>query len=594
MAAREIVNYIVNLGGNLQQQANASSVAVARLGTTAQTTARSIGQNFADSAKKVQRSSLVSEFETLASVLTQVGGNVSRVGTVTASLARPVAILAGAVGGAALAATAASAGFALLTLGLVKGVSAAYSYTNSMIATADELKKLKAITSDQTKELDQLSISAHNLDVELKKLKVGVAEDMAGGFDKMNEAMTGSVRLLNDIRSGASTAWGELVRFLAELDKVGGEGAIKEGIDLLAKRGQGAPEYAGVYGPPVPLNYEAEQLERARSLGAGPEYDPVELGNLRRAQKASAEAEAQRAQADRERALNDEIQAALQADQVWSEVYNRHVDAGLMMTALAQDLERSAAAAAQAEEDALAAFDARDRARTESMFGTVAGAASGGGIGALAGAAATGPAGVIVSLLAGIEDLGGQIEDLFDQVFDLYTDLPRHLGKIVGEVVPDLIRRAPEMAAAFLVLSPAIALELVKAAPELLDAVVDAVLSLPEAFARAVVEAFSFQIGGREVGLGKVDPESRGAQIAGGAIAGAFLGGPVGAVAGAALGAYTGRKGGGSSKASRSRQSGGGVVIGQVVSPNPREFARQLRQLQGSYGYGYDLDPAAV
>ena len=590
MAAREIVDYIIGMGGNLQQQATAATGAVDRLGASARSTAQSIGGALADSAKKVQRSSLVSEFETLASVLTQVGGNVSRVGTVTASLARPVAILAGAVGGTALAATGAAAAFGLLSLGLIKGVSAAYSYTNSMIATAEELKKLKAITSEQTRDLDQLSISAHNLDVELKKLKVGVAEDMAGGFDKMNEAMTGSVRLMNDIRSGASDAWTELARFIAELDKVGNKGAIDTGIRLLTERGQGAPDYAGIYGPQLPTNYDAEQLERMRALGAGPEYDPIAVGNLRRQQAAAAE----RAQAKKERALNDEIQAALQADQIWSEVYQRHVDAGLMMTALAQDLEREAAAAAQAEQDALDAFDARNRAQRESMFSSVASAASGGGIGALASVAATGPAGVIVGLLAGIEDLGGQIEDLFDQVLDLYTDLPRHLGKIVGEVVPDLIRQAPEMAAAFMVLTPAIALELVKAAPELLDAVVDAVLSLPEAFARAIVDALSFQIGGREVGLGNVDPGSRGAQIAGGAIAGAFLGGPVGAVAGAALGAYTGRKGGGNSKASRSRQSGGGVYIGQVVAPNPREHVRQLRQIQGSYGYGYDLDPVVA
>jgi len=213
---------------------------------------------------------------------------------------------------------------------------------------------------------------------------------------------------------------------------------------------------------------------------------------------------------------------------------------------------------------------------TGTDVGSLVSGAGGGPLGAVFGAVASGAA-------------YDALEGLFDQVLEIYTDLPEEIGKLSSKLVPDLIRAAPEMAAAFTVLGPAVVKELVASAPEIFSAVIDALLDLPKAFAEAIADVFSLEIGGKEVGLGNLDADGGAGRTLGGAAAGFLVGGPVGAVIGAGIGAATG---GGKNK--KNGGGGNGITINNVTAPNARSFMRELRQMQGSYGYNESLDPAAI
>lgn len=625
MATREIIDFIINMGGNVAQGANAAANAIDRLGASAKKTAAALANDLGKSAKALSQNQLISEFETLSSLLIQVGGSTSQLGVLMSSAARPVALLTQVVGGAGVALLAIPAAAA----GAVVGINAVAAAGEEAIKTLQEMGRVDLISRDQLVALSSYRAAVDDLSANLAGLKA-----QAGAAAAPGAARTASAGSL--LMSGDRQAWGAVGQMIK------GPFGVIEGMENLKKIADSRTAEAlaekralddfrnnTLISMRQMEDEEKRRKDAAKASGAAITAADAERAKIARENEAAAKKEQaameqawnlydgmlddiRRITAEFDKVAKDNPAAVFQSEAIAKAAKENEYKRTLEAMGQFKDLEK---ANKEAAEDALGKIDdadfimnrvrydkhgriiaeraLRDPAYDARMLGTAAAVAGGTDVGSIVASAGGGPVGMILGQLAN----GGAydaIQGLFDQVMEIYTDLPKEIGRIVGDLVPEMVRQAPEMAAAFLVLAPAVALELVKAAPELLFAVVDAVLSLPEAFARAVVEAFSFQIGGREVGLGKVDPESRGAQIAGGAIAGAFLGGPVGAVAGAALGAYTGRKGGGSSKASRSRQSGGGVVIGQVVSPNPREFARQLRQLQGSYGYGYDLDPAAV
>lgn len=625
MATREIIDFIINLGGNVAQGANAAANALDRLGQSAKKTAQTIANDLGKAARSQNQNQLLAQFESLSSLLIQCGGAASQLGIAMSTAARPTYLFASQAGAAGVALLAIPAAAAAAVLGINTLARAG----ESAIETLQKMGRIDLIEAEQLRELKDYRSAVDDFTASLAALKA-----QAGAAAAPTAARNVSAASL--LLQGDQEAWG----------------AVLEGLTTPFGGGPGPAlrlqELANSRTAEVVAEEQARRDFMRETETTMRQMEDEE--KIKKDQKTAAPAAIAKRIADEEAAANKRIAASKREQAAMEEAWGLYRSmltdirsislefdkaakdnpaavfqrAAIEKAAKENEYKRTLEAMAgfkdlekahkEAVEDALGKIDdadfimnrvrydkhgniiaeraLRDPAYDARMLGTAAAVAGGTDVGSIVASAGGGPVGMILGQIAN----GGAydaIQGLFDQVLQIYTDLPKQIGRIVGDLVPDMVRAAPEMAAAFLVLSPAIALELVKAAPELLDAVVDAVLSLPEAFARAIVDALSFQIGGREVGLGNVDPSSRGAQIAGGAIAGAFLGGPVGAVAGAALGAYTGRKGGGNSKASRSRQSGG-VYIGQVVAPNPREHIRQLRQLQGSYGYGYDLDPAAV
>lgn len=470
------VDYILNVKGN-------ASRAVEDL----RSKVSGLGKAFAESARQAQRSPLISSFETLSSVLTQFGGTTSQVGILASSLARPIATLAGAVGGTTLAVAAAAASFALLSAGLIKGISTARNWTTSMIDVGTGLVSQREITRDQIQNLEQLSVSASRLETELAKLKVSVADDMAPSFTRMNEALTGTVRLMRDVRDGSESVLGVLAGIIAIADKNPGN-AIKAIVDSLITGGRGGVEYDANYGPQLPANYDEKQLERLRGMGAGPEYDPVEIGNLRRKQ-----AEEQK-RLDEERAREKE---RLEKEMQDAEKKRKKEFIDLV--------EKMSKAEIRAQKDAMdAAIDAANAAKEAAQKQKEIMSFSGGLEGTLqntgnpvmqAIATVLNPVrlvadgfGMLVNEIFSLDDLLGST---LDNALRVFGELPEEIFNIFGLLLPRFIRAMPEIVSQFIYLAPAIVWELVRASPIILGAMIEAILQLPAEFVRQFKEAFN-------------------------------------------------------------------------------------------------------
>ena len=474
------VDYILNVKGN-------ASRAVEDL----RSKVSGLGEAFAESARQAQRSPLISSFETLSSVLTQFGGTTSQVGILASSLARPIATLAGAVGGTTLAVGAAAASFALLSAGLLKGISTARNWTTSMIDVGTGLVSQREITRDQIQNLEQLSVSASRLETELAKLKVSVADDMAPSFTRMNEALTGTVRLMRELRDGSESVLGVLAGIIAIADKNPGN-AIKAIVDSLIVGGRGGVEYDANYGPQLPTNYDEKQLERLRGMGAGPEYDPIAVGNLRR-QQAEEQRRLAEENAEDQKRLADELQAAYEEkQQAIAQTLQKisETETKLML----QDWSQAARIAKDAANAAKEA--AQKQKEIMSFSGGLGGTLQNTGNPVMqAIATVLNPVrlvadgfGMLVNEVFSLDDLLGSA---LDNALRVFGELPEEVFNIFGLLLPRFIRAMPEIVSQFIYLAPAIVWELVRASPIILGAMIEAILQLPAEFVRQFKEAFN-------------------------------------------------------------------------------------------------------
>jgi hypothetical protein len=597
MGAREIVDYIINLGGNVRPQVDAHIAALKRLGDEAGKTAKSLNN-----------SAGLAMFETLASLLTQVGGSTAQVGIIASSAARPVAVLSKMFGASGVAAVAMGAGLTIALAATVKLFSATNEWIGSMTKVRKELIDQGYLTSASAQGLVDYEKAATRLSVATDKLSVTVADALAPSFTEATNAGTGFFRWLDKLAQKGvelNKTYGELGEKLLYMNPVGAALLEQVGGSLADAGATNDTRVAKVKGArdllaPLPEIRGEQMLAITQKMNFAPGFQgPI----LPQAEIDAAGVEKKREQERNREAgerLQEQIDAAYEAMlEATRETLQKIAEAETKL--MLQDLDAAAKAATEArrarEEQAridakdtadLAAYEQQRKAASQQSQATFASAFTGADVGSIASSAGGGPWGAVFGAVAS-GAARDQLQGLFDQVDEIYKDLPKEIGKLASDLVPSLIRAAPEMAAAFTVIGPAVVKELILAAPEIFAALLDALQDLPRAFAEAISDALSVEIGGREVGLGNLDTDGGAGRTIGGAAAGFLVGGPVGAVVGGAIGGLTG---GGKNK--KNGGGGNGITINNVTAPNARSLMRELRQLQGSYGYGESLDPVTL
>jgi hypothetical protein len=614
VAQSQVVDWILNLKGDFLTKAAAAKTALRDLGAAA-----------ADNAKKLNQNQLLAQFESMSSLLIQVGGDVSQLGIIMSSAARPVATLTKTLGPLPLVLAAVPLAAVGMTMALRGIVDAAQE-------AEDRLKKLGVVTAQSaSQELKDYKLAASSLGVELDKLKVALGEEVAPALTTMTQFLTVGIQKFGEFKDKVSdvkevvqqladvgiffTTAGTLHAAMAGMSTFGAQPAPsvslqQSGIGLAGeasrKVAEGQANYLkGVEQRSQEFEDEIELIREERRVKA--EQLRVDKERLEHAKRLEAE-ESRMAARERERLFEEserirgEIAEALARQLAGIQGGLDVISPGAMGTRMGQISQMTAGMNFNSSVTAAASVAAQAAVKTvleEETFGrapssnfkvdpmganALGSAFSGGGLGGVLGAAGAGPWGMVISAAAeGV--VNDALEGLFDSVMKLVKTLPDQMGELIGKIVPDMVRAAPEMAASFAVLAPAIALSLVENAPALFSSLIDAILSLPQAFADAAAKSLtpSFLEGGNGNRGGRT-----GAVIGG--IAGFAFGGPLGALVGGGLGAAAGN----AAQRSQRGGGGGGIHIGQIVAPNPREFIRQIRESIGSFGLGETLNPFAA
>lgn len=481
------VDYILNLKGTASKALDDLKVKMAAFGAQANKTARELNSN-----------QMVSTIESVASIFTQFGGTVSQVAIITSTAARPLAVMQKMLGSTAIAAGAAVAGVALLTIGIVKATGATMTWIGEMGKVRSALIDQGYLVAGDARNLVEYERAMSRLSVSTDKLRVEMADKLAPAFQELIDAATGFVRVLGDINGSANTARGSISNLLATAGQsiggfagtqlIGASAAIKG----LSVRGSTTEVDWSKYGPQKPSESVLDKIEQTRQLGAMPEYDPTAVGNLRKQQN---ETNARKAEAE----LMALIQEAIAADQQELAVKRQRLEAEIALYDLSQAQYREAQAF-QSETEAIvrqmeaatADFERRQASSGMSMSGGLAGTVSS----MTGGAVSLGPIGIVVGLFNGLVDELFNLPDLLGKTLEsgikLFTQTDELVKGLVGQLIPAFIRAMPEIIAGFVTFVPQIAAELIQAAPIIMSAVVEAILQLPLEIAKAFVGIFDF------------------------------------------------------------------------------------------------------
>lgn len=606
MGAQEIANFILRLDDQLTSgsaraansilslgsKAKDATKAIDQMAATAKASVKSMADDLSKNAKGLNNNQLLAQFETLSSLLVQVGGGASQVGILLSSLARPVATAASVFGGMTLAIGGATLGLGLLAVGTRAAINATEQWIYDSIEVRQKLIDQRDMTVDVARNLVEYAKATDKLETESAQLRVEIADKLAPAFQELTDAGTGFVRMLDDMQDGTNDVD---TRFSALIQTLGGLAgnnvvlrALGVGLENLAKEGSySTVQYDANYGPRLPTNFDERELKRLRSYGEGPEFDPGAAFAHREAEREKAENEAEAA-ARKEAAAIEEawnIYHAMQDDirgliRDLDKIANDSPAAVFESAGIRYRADEAAKAAAQAikDEAQLAQYEAAAKAQRTQGLNAAASAFTGADVSSIVSTAGGGPWGAVFSAVAG-GDSDEMLEGIFDQVMEIYSDLPEQIGVLAGELVPSLVRAAPEMAAAFTVLAPSVVAELIKASPKIFEALIDAILDLPRAFRDAFSEMFNL-FGETADAVGVDGRRQRRTQVQ--------PAGDMGSRGGSWIPAAPQ-----SSRSSRARTGGGGGInIGQIVAPNPRDLVRQLRQIQGPYGYNEDTSGA--
>lgn len=237
---------------------------------------------WAKAAKSIQRSSLVSEMETIAAIGIQAGGTVSQVASVVTSLIRPVAIatqvlgpMGLAIGGAGLAAT----GTALALRSLA---SSAVELGGEAGEAGERLQRLGLLAAEDRRWLEDLAAATDAVAVANDRATIAMARAIPQ-VTLLTEAYTGlragtadAWRAVGDFEDGLGDSMREVQRsipivggFLEKMTELAGPGGGNVGVipgvnlalKILAERGREASD-------------ELEQARRSAAALASPDYGP--------------------------------------------------------------------------------------------------------------------------------------------------------------------------------------------------------------------------------------------------------------------------------------------------------------------------------
>mgnify|MGYP001361141796 CR=1 FL=1 len=295
----------------------------------AKDTGKAVEGSFAKAAKSIQQNQMVSQLETISALFIQMGGNVSRVASVTTSLIRPVATVGAVLGTAGGAAAAAAGSFAVFAAAAGILVVATKSIVNGAVAARAELEALghaDAVTAAQRAELDAYVLSTQALTVALDRAKVAAGSGLASSLITLNGALLSVLDVSNKVASVVaeidgvftSTARGGGGAFSALLAEINerseifrrtamalGSIGMSEGIRAISGYFSGIAEEAGRAAAAT------EELRKKMDDLSVYAQGQAALEDARR--RASAEAGAAQIEAARRKALADQRAASEQA-----------------------------------------------------------------------------------------------------------------------------------------------------------------------------------------------------------------------------------------------------------------------------------------
>ncbi len=520
---REIVEYVISLGDGYARQAGQAADATHRLGSSAGSAEKGLG-----SLQRVAEKSagmMGGVFGDVADVLFDVAGGISESG--------------GAIGSLGVAAGIGAAGVAAIGIAALGGASAIHDMVMGAEALQKRLGEISGsepLPPETTEALDDYRQTALGAEAASADLKVQVAGLAAAAFEPAMAAAAGLLGRLDDLLPSADALTGtldtmtnvgragvavftlgasEAVAYALGLRDLEEDGrAAAAALDDLAAAGTRARQSTGeavtaiqrdamlsatgASDAQIRLVQSTDAIDAAvqayvDTLDLAVEADRAladaafESGQLRKdqlqsaleqaeAEKALAEAKRDGAAADRESAAAAKVRAAALAElDAEASADAARVRAELLAqndAALAGDAANAALASTAGSIDTSGLEGA-----ISGLGGDIAGSAlqgllpvlSGGAGGAVGALGAAGPVGAAIAAVVGLPDLIDGIADTLGGLGDMFDTLPDRLGTALGETLPNLIGDLPD----------------------LVTAIVQAVLELPGVIVQAVPELVS-------------------------------------------------------------------------------------------------------
>lgn len=470
--AQATVLYLVNVGGNA---------------------VRALGE-MGDALKRVGHESdrVKSGLEKTGSLMGGVFGDLA---DVTVDLGSEVADLAMKVGGLGGAAIATVGGMALLTGAAVFVAKATKEWLDGVVELRKELAAQGSIVGGASAGLVRYEVASDRLDLALSRLKVSLADEIAPAMAEVLDATSALANVVSTLSSGVGELAGAFDKALVSAGPLGAILSSTAGIGgaalgALAGYGSMGDIPFTTFGPELPAGFELDQTQRIRGMGAEPTLEQLQAGRMNQAMqrlaanKAQAAAYAQLPGPSTLAAIakvgaggqgSSIFESGETVDELDAQFWQQQFDAWLSTPAQALEV---------ASEELLTGAK-KFQFSAEGVAGLSAGL-SGGGVSGVLSAAGGGPIGAIVSAIVGALKDPTILSGLFNQVLEIYTDLPSMLTGVLEGVIPNLIRQVPELMAGFATLGPSIVVSMIEAAPEIFAAVIEALLTLPKAFADAI------------------------------------------------------------------------------------------------------------
>lgn len=525
--ASEVVLYTLNTAGNLESQLPKLAEKFDRVRQAAQrATTAAVGgdgggggggggagglsgafQRLAAAGKSLNQNDMVSQLETVSALFIQVGGNVSRVASLTTSLIRPVAILGTVFGASTLAVGGFAAAVASLP-GVYYKLGA--SLAEAAIGAEERLTKLgKAaeIPPDAIKAAAEYKAANQDLQVAIDRLTVSLGDGFVPAMTQAVEIMASFVDKLNTLE--LPDWWSDFATGMLALGTGGGS---------LAKQ--------FIFDPLVTQPLAAGATAAAEDSAAAAKRDRIFFNNLAKAEEYRFEVASEREEMEKI-ALEDLKRGWAEANRQEKEAIENHknyvkalVDVAggplaPMSNARALDFEVPnlkldmdytkwrvemqkidffpVDEMRQAVRDGVKDADA-DRAVGR---GTGLLQAGMGGMSAVLATMVGGPWGALLATantaarsFGGTEEEPGWMVRLIDEMMSVEQDFFREFESFLDQL-PERIAKIPGMVEAISTLPLKIAMSLIEHSPELLASLIEVMIELPFIVIKGFAEALS-------------------------------------------------------------------------------------------------------
>lgn len=429
-----------------------------------------------------------------------LGGTFADLSDIVLDMGSEVAEVATSLGGLTGATVGVAGGLAILTGAAVLVTKATKEWLDESVELRKELVQQGVLTKQDAAGLVEYGDASKRLTTQLSLLQVEIANELAPAMEYFLDILTGGVSKVRDfvdlyqefdgieaeVRK-LGDGWSQLADIIdynvgvAEdfwaIMKVISTGGGSLVIDKVsAMMGGGGPEELAAAGRAT----QSDVAYTGSIYGPTPEQ-LLAIDQARFDAQKKAAAEGRSAGIFEGGGSVAELEASIEFARYWQ------AEVIPALNQIADDTQIASDDLQASWRDMLASIEATGPSFLETAQGITTGLGTGSVSGFLgATGVAVDPVSALVMELIGLIKDPSALFELFGEVFDTYMNLDDWVSSLVTGLIDNIIANLPEMAAAFTVLGPAVALALVDAAPALFAAVIDALFELPSAFADAI------------------------------------------------------------------------------------------------------------